>query len=69
MIEKYKYKWNVPVREVEALDIPLKSEYTVKSGHGKTTITNHKQGVWTQGTFSNCGLRVPFLSVDFGHPF
>lgn len=43
--EKYKYKWSVPINDVEVVESSVCSAYQVKIGHGKTTVQALKQGM------------------------
>ena len=43
-LEKYKYKWSVPIKNVEVVESSVSSAYQVKIGHGKTTVQALKQG-------------------------
>jgi len=44
MPEKYKFKWSVPIKDVEVIAVPVQPNYQVFSGNGKTTIKSFKAG-------------------------
>ncbi|ELU12632.1 hypothetical protein CAPTEDRAFT_218934 [Capitella teleta] len=45
IVEKYRYKWSVPISEVEVVQSSVSSPYRVHIGHGKTTVHANKQAL------------------------
>ena len=45
MIEKYKYKWSAPVKDVCVVDTDIVTPYEIRMGPGRTTIVSPKLGL------------------------
>ena len=43
-IEKYKFKWGVPIRDVDVIDTEPKALYQVESGPGNMAVVAPKLG-------------------------
>ena len=45
VIEKYKYKWSVPIKDVCVVDADIITPYEFRMGPGRTTIVSPKLGL------------------------
>ena len=44
LVEKYKFKWSVPIRDVEIVETEMPALYQVQGGPGRSTIVAPKLG-------------------------
>ena len=44
VVEKFKVKWSVPVKDVDVVDAEIVTPYEVRMGPGRTTIVSPKLG-------------------------